>query len=284
MGSQGSEGFGGLGRVREAGEQIGQVGLGVDASAVAVADEGIKMGGAFAAFGIAHEKPVLLADRAGPDGVLDQIVVDLDPAVLEEHKEFVPLAEGVSDSFAGEALGQVFAPGREVVEPGFDLLEDGQAVGLAFGPDGVRPGPAVAQAGFDLIELLHLQEDPGGILPLGFGVEKVAPRMGHAAGQFNSMALGGPLFDKTVIRFPAVALDDAPVVGRNDASEAVGPAPGAPREVAEVAHRIVKDPKVAGASDAFSGRILIFHGSLIGLHITVSKNFLFGGHYKGTGH
>ena len=175
------------------------------------------------------------------------------------------------------ALGQVFAPGREVVEPGFDLLEDGEAVGLAFAPDGVRPGPAAAQAGFDLIEFLHLQEDPGGILPFGFGVEKIAPRMGHAAGQLDGMALSGPLFDKTVIRFPAVTLDDSPVVGRNDAPEAVGPAPGAPREVAEVAHRIVKDPEVAGAADAFAGRILILHGSLIGLHITVSKDFLLGG-------
>ena len=92
MRSQDSEGFGGLGRVRQAGEQIRQVGLGVDAGAVAVADEGIKEGGSFAAFRIAHEKPVLLADGARTDGVLDQIVVDLDPAVLEEHEEFVPLA------------------------------------------------------------------------------------------------------------------------------------------------------------------------------------------------
>ena len=139
------EGFGGLGRVRQAGEQISQVGLGVDPGAVAVADQGIKQSSAFAAFRIAHEQPVLLADRAWADGVFDQIVVDLDPPVLEEHKKFVPLAEGVGDGFPGEALGQVFAPGREVVAPGFDLLEDGEAVGLAFAPDGVRPGPAIAQ-------------------------------------------------------------------------------------------------------------------------------------------
>ena len=235
------------------------------------------MGGAFAAFGIAHEQPVFLANGAWADGVFDQIVVDLDAAVRKEHEEFVPLAKGVADGFAGEALGQVFAPGKEVVEPEFDFLEDGKAVGLAFGPDEFRPGPAVAQAGFDLIEFLHLQEDPGGIFPLGFGIVKVAPRMGHAAGQLDLTTLRGPVPGKRVVDFPAVALDDALVVGRDDAAEAVGPASGAPGEVTEVAHRVVKDPKVTGAADAFALRILILDGRFIRLDIAVSKNLLFGG-------
>jgi hypothetical protein len=39
----------------------------------------------------------------------------------EEHEEFVPLAKGIADGFAGAALGQVFAPGKKVVEPEFDV-------------------------------------------------------------------------------------------------------------------------------------------------------------------
>jgi hypothetical protein len=80
------------------------------------------MGGAFAAFGIAHEQPVLLADRTRADGVFDEVVVNLNAPVRKEYKEFVPLAQGVADGFAGEALGQVFAPGQEVLEPGFEEL------------------------------------------------------------------------------------------------------------------------------------------------------------------
>jgi len=78
----------------------------------------------------------------------------------------------------------------------FDFLEDGKAVGLAFGPDEVRPGPAVAQAGFDLIEYLHLQEDPGGIFPLRFGVVKVALWLGHATGQLDFITLRSPILNK----------------------------------------------------------------------------------------
>ena len=72
----------------------------------------------------------------GVDGIFRQIIVDLDLAVLEEREMFVPLAEGL----AGKALGQVFAPGKEVVEPDFDLNENGQAVGLAFAADDAGVG------------------------------------------------------------------------------------------------------------------------------------------------
>mgnify|MGYP000635546941 CR=1 FL=1 len=49
-------------------------------------------------------------------------------------------------------------------------------------------------------------------------------------------------------------------LGRHDVREAMGSAPGAPGEVAEVSHRIVKNPEVAGAADALAGRVLILHG------------------------
>ena len=111
VGRKGSEGFGGLGGEGEAGEQVGEVGLGVDAGAVAVADQGVARGGAVAAFGVADEQPVFLADGGGPDGVFGKVVVDLDAAVLQEHEQFFPLAKGVVEGLAGEALGKVFAPG-----------------------------------------------------------------------------------------------------------------------------------------------------------------------------
>ena len=209
VGRQGSEGFGGLGGEGEAGEQVGEVGMGVDPGAVAVADQDVARGGAVAVFGVANEQPVFLADGSGADGVFGKVVVNLDAAVLEEYAEFFLLAEGIGEGLAGEALGQVFAPGRQVVGPGFELCEDGLAVGLAFVADHVRPGAAVAQAGFDAVEVLDLQEEPGGVFAFGFGLEKFAPDMGHAAGQLDGMARGGTLFGKAVICAVAVALEDA---------------------------------------------------------------------------
>ena len=175
--------FRGLSGEGEPGEQIGEVGLGVDPGAVAVADEGVERGGAVAAFGIADEQPVLFADCGGADSVFGKVIVDLGAAVGEEDEKFVPLAEGVGEGLTGEALGQMFAPGKEVVEPDFDLIEEGKAVGLAFGPDGVRPGPAVSEPGFDLIKFWDLEAEPRGVFAFGFGLEKFAPDVGHAPGQ-----------------------------------------------------------------------------------------------------
>ena len=103
------EGFGGLGRVRQTGEQVGEVGLGVDPGTVAVADESVEGGGAVTGFGVADKQPVLFADGGGADGIFRQIIVELDPAVLEEHEEFFPLPEGIGDGQAGEALAGVCA-------------------------------------------------------------------------------------------------------------------------------------------------------------------------------
>ena len=55
MGGEAPDGFGGLGGQGETGEQVGEVGLGVDPGAVAVADEGVERGGAVPTFGIANE-------------------------------------------------------------------------------------------------------------------------------------------------------------------------------------------------------------------------------------
>ena len=119
-----------------------------------VADEGVERGGAVPTFGIANEYPVLFADGGGAveapgrggdsqpqaarrakepgateaNGVFGKVVVDLDAAVREEDAKFVPLAEGVGDVLTGEALEQVFAPNKEIVEPDFDFSEKKKAL------------------------------------------------------------------------------------------------------------------------------------------------------------
>ena len=69
MRGEAPEDFGVLVGQGEPGEQVGEVGLGVDPGAVAVADQGIERGGAVAAFGVADEPLVLFADCGGADGV-----------------------------------------------------------------------------------------------------------------------------------------------------------------------------------------------------------------------
>lgn len=55
-----------------------------------------------------HEQPVLLADGAGADRVLDQVVVDLHATITQEDAQLRPLIEGIADGLSGEAAREVF--------------------------------------------------------------------------------------------------------------------------------------------------------------------------------
>ena len=98
---------------------------------MAVADERVERGGAVAAGWIAHEQPVLLADRAGTDRVFDEVVVDLHAAMAQEHAQLGPLVERIADRLAGQALGKMFAAALQLFESNLDALHDRGAVLLA---------------------------------------------------------------------------------------------------------------------------------------------------------
>lgn len=51
-------------------EEVGQLGLGIDAFSMAVANQRVEHGSPVAAFWVAHKKPVLFADGAGTDRIL----------------------------------------------------------------------------------------------------------------------------------------------------------------------------------------------------------------------
>lgn len=53
----------------QAGEDVAQVGLGVDAPAAATFDQCVDDRAALPGVGVADEQPVLLADRCGANGV-----------------------------------------------------------------------------------------------------------------------------------------------------------------------------------------------------------------------
>jgi hypothetical protein len=89
-------------------------------------DHGVYDGGTLAGGFAAHEQPVLFAHRGGPDAVFDEVVVDLDLAVVEEERQPVPDLQGVVDGTAELPLGQdlrVLAQGDQFA---FEDLKDGR--------------------------------------------------------------------------------------------------------------------------------------------------------------
>ena len=76
---------------------VGQIGLRIDGIELGGLDEGrqnrLVLGPAVGS----GEQGVLAVQRQRPDGALDGVVVDLDPAVVEEQGEPLPAGERIAD-------------------------------------------------------------------------------------------------------------------------------------------------------------------------------------------
>ena len=96
-----------IGHGGQAAQHVFEVGVGVQAPTPAALDNRIKDGSPVACVGIAHEQPVLLANRGRANGILDQVVVDLHLALFQVDLQGRPLAQSVIDGAAQEALGQI---------------------------------------------------------------------------------------------------------------------------------------------------------------------------------
>ncbi len=79
------------------GQDIFQVSGGVHAVEFAALDQGRKDRPVFSAFVGAGEQGVLAVERQRPDGALDDVVVELDAAVVEEPGQPGPAGGGVAD-------------------------------------------------------------------------------------------------------------------------------------------------------------------------------------------
>ena len=94
-----------------------QIGKGLDAAELGGFDQGAGSGPAGSAAIGAGEQVVLAVESDGPNGPLDGIVVDLDPAIVEEATQGRPAGESVADRFAraprsGMRLSPVSSQGR----------------------------------------------------------------------------------------------------------------------------------------------------------------------------
>jgi len=80
-----------VGHVRQACEDFTEIRIRVEAATTAAFEDGVEDGAVLADLGITDEEPVLLAQGGGANGVFDQIVIDLHPAVAQVRAN---LAEG----------------------------------------------------------------------------------------------------------------------------------------------------------------------------------------------
>ncbi len=85
------------------GEDVAQVGVRIKAPPTAALDDGIEDGAAFPGIGLPDEHPVFLAEGGGTDGVLHQVLIDLDASVGEVIAEQRPQVERLVDGQAHPA-------------------------------------------------------------------------------------------------------------------------------------------------------------------------------------
>src|ERR1700733_3773485 len=89
--------------VGQACEHILEVSVGIKAPTPAGFDEGVNDGGPFSGIGLPDKEPVLLSQGRWPDGIFDQVVVDLHPAISQINFQCWPLAQRVINSDAQQA-------------------------------------------------------------------------------------------------------------------------------------------------------------------------------------
>ena len=98
-----------VGHRGEPGEDVAQVGVGIDAAAAATLDNSVEDGAALAGVGIAEKQPVLFSESGRPDGVFHQVIIDLDSAIFEIDAKQGPVGERVIDGLAKSAARQIAA-------------------------------------------------------------------------------------------------------------------------------------------------------------------------------
>ena len=98
-----------IGQMWETGENVTEIGVGIDVSAAAAFDDSVDDRAALAGTGFADEEPVFLSNGGGANGIFHEVIVDLDAAVLQVNFERTPLAQGILDSLAEQALWQIEA-------------------------------------------------------------------------------------------------------------------------------------------------------------------------------
>jgi pimeloyl-ACP methyl ester carboxylesterase len=172
-------------------QHILEVGEWLDVVELRVADEGADRCPACGAAIRAREQVILAAQRDGPDGALDRVVVEFDAAVIEEAAKAVPTGQRIADRIGKAATGRDVSELR--LEPSLHRRDQRKRLCLSralsnggrLSPDGrldrIEVGDAPQRFGCDgrAGRLLHIIE--------------FAPRMGPAGRELDIAAGFEPL-------------------------------------------------------------------------------------------
>src|SRR6266702_7336199 len=115
--------------IDDAGDDVGQVSVRLDVNQLAGLDERGDHRPVFGATVGAGEQSILSVQRKGTDAAFDDVVVDLDTAVLEEQAQPLPARERVADR-RGE-LGLLADELKLAAQPRFEVFDQRPAALLA---------------------------------------------------------------------------------------------------------------------------------------------------------
>jgi hypothetical protein len=110
----------------------GQVGRGIDAVHLGRLDQRSDPTPIAGTFVVAGEQGVLAGENQGTNAILDRIGVDLDPAVVEEDLQPLPVVGEVGQLLASAGLRRQLGAGRG--EPGRERQDQGLGLLLPHGP------------------------------------------------------------------------------------------------------------------------------------------------------
>ena len=105
---------------------------------------------------------IVLSEGSGADGILDQVLVDLDATVFEVNAEQSPKVQRVVQGQAHAAAGQVAPPHFETSQRAVKSLVNRSGLMSADGSSKLRPTPVVSKFSFDTIKVADLAQDPMG--------------------------------------------------------------------------------------------------------------------------
>jgi len=209
------------------GQHVSQIGIGIDAAISATSDDRVNHSTAPPGFFVSDEEPVLFAHGRGSDGVFDEVVVDLDSAIGDEHRQHGLLTESIGEGFAEKAFRKMDSTALEPDESPMDAIQDGATSTAADRFTQRRACPTGAKFLLDPVEMTDLPHDPGGTLFRFFLHEafvELPPRMRPASRQLDAFALAGV----GAIGSVGIALDRAGEVHGDDLFEAFMATTGMP--------------------------------------------------------
>src|SRR3954463_15029179 len=139
-----------------------------------------------AGIGFADEEPVLLADGSWPDGILNQVIVDLQQTVAQVRQERRPLVESVRNRPPHDTLGEKASLCTPVQQDALEPFDDRPALQGSGDCSQLGTCSGLPQLLLSSVKALdQMQNQTGLFRRVSRGIEEAAPQMCPAADEFD---------------------------------------------------------------------------------------------------